>query len=419
MKNARAYWLQIILWSTSIMIVILVGLHYFPKESENIGFLEALYYSLRLFIFEHDLSHFPRSYPLILIHFVAPMIALSAIGTAVTYLFKLSPAILTRWMSDHVVVCGLGRTGRLIAETLKKKHIPVVGVEKDSIESFTSWSDEHHVRVIQGDFHHREVLKKAGANKARSVIFASGDDLSNMEGVIGAYKFLQNVSDDIRLLWAHIANERLADTARAAVITYGNTAVRFFDTYRIAASKMISKYFPPESRKGIREIVILGFGKFGRDLLEMLLKSQNAEETWQILVIDKKNLEKDLAHSIKNYSRAHQVMFKVGDIKEEPLSGGDSKAYFLCTDDDIGNLTASLILAEEMSLTRLFVRMARWPMPAISDNLGEKRGIVFFNINDLMIEGIEDLPGLLAPAAASDLKRSVPERRFARRKTIV
>jgi Trk K+ transport system NAD-binding subunit len=322
-------------------------------------------------------------------------------------------------MSDHVVVCGLGRTGRLIAETWKKKHVPVVGVEKDAVESFTSWSDEHRVRVIQGDFHHREVLRRAGADKARSVIFASGDDLSNMEGVIGAYAFLSNASDDIRLLWSHIANERLADTARAAVVTYGNTAIRFFDTYRIAASKMISKYFAPESRRGIGEIVILGFGKFGRDLLEMLLKSQTAEERWQTLVIDQKNLEKDLALSIRNYPGAHQVRFKMGDIKEISFTGGDNKAYFLCTDDDIGNLTAALMLAEEMASPRLFVRMARWPMPAISDHLGEKKGIVFLNINDLMIEGIEDLPGLLEPAVAADLKRTLPERRFAPRKTMV
>jgi hypothetical protein len=124
MKNARTFWVQITLWSAAILAVILVGLHYFPKESKDIGFLEAVYYSLRLFIFEHDLGHFPRSHPLILIYFVAPMIALSAVGTAVTYLFKLSPAILNRWMSGHVVICGLGRTGRLIAETLKKKAGP-------------------------------------------------------------------------------------------------------------------------------------------------------------------------------------------------------------------------------------------------------------------------------------------------------
>jgi Trk K+ transport system NAD-binding subunit len=289
----------------------------------------------------------------------------------------------------------------------------VVGVEKTTLDSFTSWSEEHHVRVIQGDFHHRDVLRRAGADKARAVIFASGDDLSNMEGVIGAYAYLQTASDGVRLLWAHIASERLADTARMAVTTHGHTAIRFFDTYRIAAAKMISKFFPPEQRQGIQEIVILGFGKFGRDLLEMLLKSQNDDETWQIRVIDKKNLEKDLALSLKHVPGARQVTFEMGDIKEMAIAGGTGKAYFLCTDDDIGNLAAALMLAEEMDSPLIFVRMARWPMPAICDHLGEKRGIVFLNINDLMVEGIEDLPGLLAPATPADLKRAVPERRFA------
>jgi hypothetical protein len=37
--------------------------------------------------------------------------------------------------------------------------------------------------------------------------------------------------------------------------------------------------------------------------------------------------------------------------------------------------------------------MEHWPLSAVAENLGEDRGIFFININDLVSQGIEDLPG--------------------------
>lgn len=49
--------------------------------------------------------------------------------------------------------------------------------------------------------------------------------------------------------------------------------------------------------------------------------------------------------------------------------------------------------------------MSQWPLSAMADHLGEDRGVVFVNINDLVVEGIEELPGIFEAAAAGDLKR--------------
>jgi hypothetical protein len=50
--------------------------------------------------------------------------------------------------------------------------------------------------------------------------------------------------------------------------------------------------------------------------------------------------------------------------------------------------------------------MDHWPLSGIAENLGEDRGIFFININDLVIQGIEDLPGIFERAQASDLQRA-------------
>jgi len=397
--------IRAVLWAVSIGIVLIIGICYFPKECDDLNFWGATYYTIRLFILEHDLPHFPKSVPLIFIYFFAPFIALSAVGTVINYFFRFTPALRIRWKSDHVIVCGVGRTGKLIAATLKKHGVSVVGVDSGCPDSFEEWSIENKVPMIYGDFLSRMILEKAGAARSRAIIFASGNDLVNLEGVVGSYSWLRSYKEPIRLLWAHISNEKLADTARSALHTRGSVGIRFFDTYYIAASKMVSKYFTPEVREGVREITILGFGKFGRDLMEVLIRDFK-EKHRIIQVIDLQDRENEVRELAEDLYLPEKVFFIRSDIRMLHLAGGKEKAFFLCTDDDIGNLTTALMLTGRMRDTYICVRMTMWPMAAIEDHLCENHGIKFVNINDLVVEGIENLPGIFEPAKASDLKRA-------------
>jgi hypothetical protein len=236
-------------------------------------------------------------------------------------------------------------------------------------------------------------------------VFASGNDLANLEGALAAYKWLQSDEESVRLIWAQIANDRLADTARAAVRTSGTVGIRFFDTYRIAALRMIAKHFNRETRKGISEVNIIGFGKLGRDLLDVLVNDLHTEEAFDIRVIDIKDREKDVRAVVEEWDRAHRVRFQRAAIQDLDLLDAPDKAFFICTDDDLGNLTATMSLARNVDTTHLYVRMDHWPLSAVAQNLGEDRGVFFININELVSQGIEELPGIFKPANASDLKR--------------
>ena len=86
----------LILWIITIAVIITTGLYYMPLEADKPRFWESLYSTLRLFIFERDLPTFPKAWPLIAIYFLAPLVTLSALGTAVSYLFRVSPMLRTR-----------------------------------------------------------------------------------------------------------------------------------------------------------------------------------------------------------------------------------------------------------------------------------------------------------------------------------
>jgi hypothetical protein len=83
------------------------------------------------------------------------------------------------------------------------------------------------------------------------------------------------------------------------------------------------------------------------------------------------------------------------------------KAFFLCTDDDMGNLIASMMLSSQVDAPHIYVRMAHWPISTVAEHIGEERGITFVNINDLVIRGIVGLPGIFQSACPLDLKRNI------------
>lgn len=375
-----------------------------PREYPRLGFGESLYATLRLFVFEHDLPHFPSSWPLIAIHFIAPAISISAVWTVVQRLFNLTPAIRSRWLSDHVVVCGVGRTGRLIVTTLQKAKVSVVGVDLGPPSAHVDFVSRQRFPLVFGNFRSRSILERAGAQRARSIVFASGDDLANLEGAIAAYGWLRSSRSRPRLIWAHISDEKLAATARLAVRTEGSIAIRFFDTYHIAASRVIARYFNSRVRKGISTVTIVGFGNFGHDIFEVLARELLEDDSFSIHIIDKRDRRTAVMTLATEIGIESRVSFTHADIHDVDLVEAPDRAFFLCTDDDLGNLAGALLLAGKIDATHIYVRMANWPLPAIAEHLGDERGVTFINIHELMMEGIAEMPGIFAAARSRDLQ---------------
>jgi hypothetical protein len=99
------------------------------------------------------------------------------------------------------------------------------------------------------------------------------------------------------------------------------------------------------------------------------------------------------------------VSFEMAAVQDIQFVDDINKAFFICTDDDMGNLTAAMSLVKKVNIKHIYVRMHHWPVSAIAENLGEEQGVFFININDLVVQGITDLPGIFKNADISDLKR--------------
>ena len=94
-------------------------------------------------------------------------------------------------IDDHVIVCGYGATGQLVASGLREQGVQVVALDK-STEAVRRAEDDGLVAVV-GDVLAPDALKEAGIERARGVIFLLPSESDNLFAVMSARELNPNV----------------------------------------------------------------------------------------------------------------------------------------------------------------------------------------------------------------------------------
>ncbi len=81
-------------------------------------------------------------------------------------------------MTEHFILCGFGRMGKVIANEFQKKSVPFVVIEKN-LEELRSLLDNKSIVYIAGNANDEETLKLAGIDRARGVVAAVSTDADN------------------------------------------------------------------------------------------------------------------------------------------------------------------------------------------------------------------------------------------------
>jgi CPA2 family monovalent cation:H+ antiporter-2 len=76
-------------------------------------------------------------------------------------------------ISNHVIICGFGRTGQNLSQFLKQANIPFLALELDASLINENWDAGEPVYF--GDSSHPEVLLHAGLQRARAIIITFHD----------------------------------------------------------------------------------------------------------------------------------------------------------------------------------------------------------------------------------------------------
>ncbi len=81
-------------------------------------------------------------------------------------------------MSDHVVVCGYGRVGRSAVSSLMEIRNDLVIIDKDAY--VTEEVGLQGLQVVHGDATSDDTLRKAGIDRAASLMICGGNDADNL-----------------------------------------------------------------------------------------------------------------------------------------------------------------------------------------------------------------------------------------------
>lgn len=97
-------------------------------------------------------------------------------------------------MTDHVIICGAGRTGRQVAQELEAAECGYVIIERDParVAALDEYLDDPH--VVEGDATHDHTLLDAGLADAKGLITCLSADGDNLYVCLSARELAPNVT---------------------------------------------------------------------------------------------------------------------------------------------------------------------------------------------------------------------------------
>ncbi|KAJ4778264.1 Glutathione-regulated potassium-efflux system protein kefC [Rhynchospora pubera] len=99
-------------------------------------------------------------------------------------------------LQDHIIICGFGRVGQIIAQLLSERLIPFVALDVSSDR--VAFGRALDLPVYFGDAGSREVLHKVGAERASAAAIALDTPGANYRAVWALSKYFPNVKTFVR-----------------------------------------------------------------------------------------------------------------------------------------------------------------------------------------------------------------------------
>ncbi len=180
------------------------------------GPVESIFLVLSM-IFLQANTAFPEPFYLQIFFFVMPVIGILLLSAGAANLgvklFNKSArgqdweVALASTYSDHVIVCGLGKLGYRVTLQLLEFGQSAVAIERDADKYFIALARERDVPVILGDARQREVLRKAGIERASAVVCCTQDELANLDIALDAREIHPDIKVVLRMFDETLASK--------------------------------------------------------------------------------------------------------------------------------------------------------------------------------------------------------------------
>ena len=245
------------------------------------GAAHCLMSSIGLIRFYDLFQPWKDPWQLVVAQFAVPGVALLSAGQLfLVGLRKNIRTAMARHKADHVVVCGVGDVGMQVIQNLRGAGHQIVAVDLLADSPSTATCEKSGVPVLQGDAKNPQVLLAAGIRRAQTVIMSTGSDTENMDIALQIKSlyaeqptFKQSGIQALALVRNDWMHKRLIGSD-AGSLGSDHVDLRLFNPFTNAARMLINHlYLPPAPEFEARTFVVIGFGAYGREIAQHLIRA--------------------------------------------------------------------------------------------------------------------------------------------------
>lgn len=251
---------------------------------------DILYYTLQLFVLQSGTEVPVNNIILQIARFIAPIIILSTSAIIIWIMIDHIQKIRLKFLTNHIVVCGLGYLGKEIAYYYSKDKRVVV-IEKDPEFSELSLLRSYGITVLIGDATKKEMLHTARIGKANHIYLVTGKDDLNIEIAVKCEEIISKSPSQPVCGHIHLENKDLwqafnvFNKDRSQNLAEGKNKgqfyLDFFNLYQIAGFCMLRDHSPftdEQREEGHAHILVLGLGRMGEALILRIIRAwENAQ----------------------------------------------------------------------------------------------------------------------------------------------
>lgn len=365
------YWIGLGIMMVSAFVLGYWGwMNHFVETGEPRSSHDILYLTLQLFTVESGAVSQAVGWQLDVARFLAPATTVYAAFAALTLVFRDQLQLVrVRLLRDHVVICGLGRRGLLLAEEFLDRGVPVVAIEHDTDSDWIIPCRDQGAIVMYGDACNKDVLRGAGVHRADYVVAVCGEDGINAEIAVTCRDVVKGNRIKPLKCIAQIEDPDLCYLLKGLEFSMAEAdsfRLQFFNSH-IRGAKLVVDEHPPFDRDctAIPHLLVIGIGRMGENVvvhaakmwrnlglssmgrLRISLVDRNAADKRKLILLKNPLLEpvcELAAHGLDVQSSE----FFAGAFLYNEQSACDVSIVYVCLDSDAKALGAALAVLKHV-----------------------------------------------------------------------
>ena len=362
-------------WRSSLFIGLVLISYFCFLLTDNLKsgvpakYVEALYYSISLFVFGGIDIGYPYGankfvhLVLWICYFLAPLLTVSFVYQIVQD--RIVSRLKMKW-SGHIVICGFGRNGKLIYQLLRNKwakNQKIIVIENDPNNPYAVLlTKDRRTWWLKSDFTKQVALENARVDQAKTVFITTNLDLNNINTMFKIQE-MQDSNSNLRL-YCHVGDINLQKNMSETLAEERKyTHVQLFNGYR-AVTKLLYEEMILESGVLSNEgniFIIMGFGRFGEMIFTHIMNDSDRGKNDSIYIITLNHSNLLNRNKYKWAREKYEAKCKVnepiiGDMTNPEIWNSLAKKIrqtrkriiiFACQDNDIANLNTAISLKLE------------------------------------------------------------------------